>query len=64
MTKHKTKNAGGSTSAKSSTKVYRSMNEIRRAFYPKASSERSALRGSARTKNGTLGRSAKTGGAL
>jgi hypothetical protein len=43
-------------------KVYRSVAEIRRSFYPKAGSERS--RESTRVGNDVVGRTSKPGGAL
>lgn len=61
MTKHEAKNAGTPSSKGAEPKVYRSINEIRRAFYPKASEQRSA--GVARAKNGILGGKADASGA-
>lgn len=58
------KTAAQKSSAASSTKRYRSMNEIRRAFYPQASKARGATVGS-RTKNSFFsGQSANVDGSL
>ena len=55
---------GGSKTTKSAKKVYRSMAEIRRAYYPNAEKERAAARGAGRARNGLVGIDPKAGGAL
>lgn len=59
MTTQDTKKTGTGSSTSAQTKVYRSINEIRRAFYPKAGEQRSAA--SARAKNNILGRTTTAG---